>query len=402
MLLIARRYLLSPKSHSVVNVICCVSLISLLLPVAAVIVLLSVFNGFGEMIDEMSYAVESSLTVEPRQGRLFERDEIDTIALRGCDGVADFSFVAEELVLLKHGSQSGVVTLRGVDRSYVDVVDIEQNIRIGEFVTPPQDEIVVGSVMASNLGIRSLESSMIEILSLKTNALQSLIPMWQYEVDSAQLTGIVLLDQESDERLAYTSQQLMDRMMGGSEVATRLMIEVEPKYRSSSSIQGVQRRVESIIGEEYSVKRREEMNPATYDIVRYEKLGIMLICTMVMMLASFSLLGALAMLIIEKRGDIATLRAMGCSMQDVKRIFIIEGGLISGVAIILGVIIGVGVTLAQQYIGFIELPSQSMAISYYPVKLIWGDVAAVVTAAVAISELITLLVVNNIRGFNVK
>lgn len=391
MLLIARRYLLSRKSHSVVNIIAWVSILSLLLPVAAVIVLLSIFNGFGVMIADMESAIEGDLTVSRRQGKLFEMSEIDRRGVAECRGVEAMSFVTEQMLLMEHRGESAVVTLRGVDDEYHNVVEIEESVNIGEFDLS-DGKIVVGHSLASKLGMRSLYDTHIELFALKTGRLQSIIPASSYTSATATLAGVMLLDQESEDRYAFSSQSVVNHLLGREGVASRVVIAVEKGY----DVESVRSAVEGVVGDEYRVQLRSELNPAIHQIVRYEKMGVLLICSFVMILASFSLLGALTMLILEKQGDITTLRSIGFSRPAIARIFTLEGLLIGGVAIVVGVILGVGVSLVQQHFGIVELPSRSMVVTPYPVELHWGDVAGVVIIASAITLSITLLVVRRV------
>ncbi|MFR9620052.1 MAG: FtsX-like permease family protein [Rikenellaceae bacterium] len=393
MLFVARRYLFSPKSHSVVNIICCVSVVSLLMPVAAVIVLLSVFNGFSQLIGDVDHAVEGDLTVEVRSGHLFERSQIDVAAIEGLEGVEGLSFATEQMVMLRSGERSSVARLRGVDEEYASVVAIEDHVVAGEFDLSREEGygVVVSGSLMGELKARALDEQ-IEILALKTGAMQSLIPVWQYASESASVGGVVQLDEESGS-MAYGSQELVEELVGRGGIASRLMI----KVANDRHLESTQRAIQQILGDDFSVKNRAQMNPTTYNIVRYEKLGVGLICGLVMVLASFSLLGALTMLIIEKRDDVATLRAMGASAGDVRRIFLLEGGIISLCAVVLGVALGCGVTLVQQYIGIVELPSQSMVVNYYPVELMTSDVAWVVSVALLIAVSISWLTVKGVK-----
>ncbi len=366
----------------------------MMVPVAAVIILLSVFNGFGEMISEMNRAVEGDLTIESSSQEGFKRSSIDAERISEIKSVEAMSFVAEQMVLLRHDSQSVVARLRGVDEEYAKVISIENHVRWGRFEVAhgDDDRLVVGSSIAGQLGIKSLEDSDIEIVTIKGSALQSVIPLWRYKSETIALSGVVITDEQSDASIVYTSDRVLQRIGRADSMATKLMVRLAPQ----TDINAAQKELQQIVGDDLTVLRREQLDPATYDIVRYEKLGITLISMLVMIVASFSLFGAMTMLIIEKQDDIATLRAMGASMRSVKEIFLMEGGLISAIAIGVGVVIGVGVTLAQQHLGIIELPSQSMVVNYYPVKLMVSDLAWIIAIAVSIAAAVSWLVVDRL------
>ncbi len=209
-------------------------------------------------------------------------------------------------------------------------------------------------------------------------------------MSNAKLAGILLVDEESEMRYGYASQRLVNMLIERENVASRIAVRVD----GESSINRVQRDIQLIVGESFKVEQRSQLNPTIYQIIRYEKMGIALICGFVMMLASFSLLGALTMLIIEKSSDIGTLRAMGATHSTIKRIFLLEALLISGAAIVGGSILGIGVTLAQEWFGFVSLPSSTMMITTYPVKLLFSDVVGVVVGAAIIASTLSYMVIN--------
>ncbi len=391
MFFIARRYLFSPKSHSVVNIISIVSLFSLLLPVAAVVVLLSVFNGFGAMIGSMDRAMESDLTLTLVEGKLFDEREIDKARLTQISGVEALSYSTEQLMLLEYKGQTKLLTLRGVEADYTNVLSVADHIAVGQFATEVDslDCIVVGGTVTTNFGIRALNGVNFTLYSLKTGRLHSMLPTGSFSSCDAKLSGVLLLDQASEERYGYVSRRLINGMLGDEYALSRVMF----RLSDGADMERVRREILGVVGEGYELRSRQEMNPALYEIIKVEKLGVLLICSLVMVLASFSLVGALAMLIIEKRGDIMTLRSIGATRRDIRNIFLTEGLLISGVAIAFGVILGVGVTLAQHYFGFVELPVSSMLTQSYPVELQWSDVVNVVAIALLISAVLSQIVV---------
>ncbi len=405
MLLIARRYLLSTKSHSVVNIIAWVSLLSLLLPVAAVVILLSIFNGLGAMVSDIERYVEGDLTLRLREGRHFSIEELEADRLRSIDGVEALSFVSDQMALLSCGDNNSLVTLRGVDRFYGDVVGIEERLYTGDFTTHTKEEdgesgmsVILGHTLAAKLGARSVGRSVVEAISLKTSRLQRAIGVGRESRVSATLAGILSLDPEYDERYAYTSIEDVNSLIGREGVATRVSIKVNDRYK----LEETKRDIEAIVGDRYRVEGRSELNPTMHQIIRYEKLGVLLISSFVMLLASFSLIGALTMLIIEKSDDITTLRAVGMTRGGIESIFFKEGLLIGGVAIAIGVALGSLVTLAQQYFGMVELPTSSMTRIAYPVDLQLSDVVSVMAIALVLTVTISRIISRKMVGSRIN
>lgn len=303
----ARRYLFSPKSRSVINVIAGVSVLSFAMPVAAMIVLLSVLNGFGDFAKSMSSAFDADLTVAPREGQTFASAEIDSLALTRVKGVGVVSYLLEQQVLLERDGLQTMATLRGVDDRYTEVFPIEETIPLGSWSvrTGDLDRLVLGRDMARTLGIRSLVRAEVAVYALRRGSFSSLLPVDGYSVRRLDVGGLFFLDLESENEYALTSlraaQELFDRPGRISAISVRVA--------DGADAEKVRREIAGIVGDDFTVRTRDEMNALFFRLVAYEKWGVFFISLLVLVLASFSVVGTLVMLMIEKRDDVATLRA---------------------------------------------------------------------------------------------
>ncbi len=392
MFLFVKRYLLAKKSHSVVNIITTLSLVAVSFPVAAVIILLSVFNGFGELIMQANKVVDPDVMVVRSHGNLFEVESIPTAQIEALDGVKALSMVSEQTVILGYDGRQAVATLRGVDSMFLDVVPLAESIIRGKYNVElgELDRLVLGGALAYRLGSRNVVDSYVEIYSLKGSGFSSLLPMSNYTSRRLKLMGLYSADMQSEERYVLTSLRAVQMLTQSEGRASQLMIALS----SSADEKRVIESISSLLGDEFEVKSRYEMNPMMYDIVSYEKWGVLFISLLIMVLASFSLIGALSMLIIEKRGDVLTLRAMGASWSFIRRIFFGEGLMISGCGVALGAILGCGVTLIQQNFGIVKIPALTFLSNQYPVELLLSDVLIVIVASLAISILLSKIVVS--------
>ncbi|MFR9523335.1 MAG: FtsX-like permease family protein [Rikenellaceae bacterium] len=391
MFLFVRRYLFAKKSHSVVNIITALSLVAISLPVAAVIILLSVFNGFGQLVQLSNRVIDPDITIVRAKGNFFHIDSIDRHSLEAIDGVKALSFVAEQTMLMEHDSRQAVVTLRGVDSAYLDVVPFEECIDKGEYQVAlgELDRIILSRSMAYRLAAQHIVGRFVELYALKDSGFSSLLPMSNYTQRSIKLAGLYSADIESEERYAITSIRAVQRLTSSEGRATQLFIGVEDGFDTSTVIKSLK----SALGEGFEVKSRYELNPMLYDIIEYEKWGVLFISLLIMLLASFTLIGALSMLIIEKRDNIATLRAMGGSWRFVRGIFFGEGLLISSVGVAVGVAVGCVIALAQKYLGLVKIPARTFLSDHYPVELLFSDVLIVVVLSLAISLTLSYIVV---------
>ncbi len=390
MLFIAQRYLFSKKSRSVINIIAGVSLISVATPVAAIIILLSIFNGFGSMVESLNGAVDGELTISAARGQHFAIEDVDTARLRRVEGIEALTMVSEQRVLLRYGERESVATLRGVDENYPEVVPIGEHVQYGEFRTHlgELNRVVMGGAMAQKLGVRRLHDATITLYSLRESRLSALVPTMRFEQESAKLAGVYSLDAQSEGEYIYAPRRVANALLGGGDRVSHIVLSLRAGYKREA----VQRELRDVVGQNFNVLRREELNAVLYDIIKYEKWGIIFISIMVMILASLSLIGVVAMLITEKRHDMVTLRTMGASRENLRKIFFLQGMMISKIGVWSGLAIGVVVTLCQQHFGMVKLPAGGFMIDAYPVELQVGDVVGVLFVSLSIAAILNYIV----------
>lgn len=389
--LFARRYFFSPHSRSVVNLISGLSVAAVAMPVAAMIILLSVFNGFESLVRSMYSLFDADLTITPRTGRTFEASSLDTAALRRLPGIEGLALQLEESVLLEAGERQATTTLRGVDEGYATLFPLGGAIVAGSGSTGAGDggRLVMGQSMAWALGIHALAGADVTVYAVRRGSFSTLLPLENYTRRTLPVGGVFSLDLESEQNYVLApldaAQQLFNHPGRVSAAALRTAADAD-----AARLRGA---VAATAGDAFEVRTREELRASFYRIMTYEKWGIFLIALLVLVVASFSVVGALAMLIAEKRGEIATLRALGADTRLVRRIFRTEGLLICTAGAIAGVVLGVGACLVQQHFGLIEIPAESFLTKSYPVEFRPGDLAAVLAAFAAVALLLTGLTV---------
>lgn len=372
--LFALRYLFSPKSRSVINIIAGVSVLSFAMPVAAMIVLLAILNGFGSFMRSVSSAFDADLTLTPREGLLFAAESLDTAALASVEGVEALSFLLEEQVLLARDGRQATALLRGIDARYGEVFPL------GEMLLPDSREpsggsaprLIVGRDLAvRTLGLRDLTAPEAElsVYALRRGSFSSLLPLDGYSVRRFEVGGIFVHDQEREARYVLCPIEavrgLLDRPQAASALSLRL--------RDGADLRQTRREVERTAGDRFEVRTREEMNDLFFRMLSYEKWGIFLIMVLVLLLASCSVVGTLVMLMIEKREDAATLRALGADTAFIRSVFVGEGMLIGLAGALAGGVLGIALCLLQQHYGLIRIPIETALLQSYPVELRWSD-----------------------------
>ena len=376
----ARRYLFSPKSRSVVNLISGLSVVAVAMPVAAMIILLSVFNGFESLVKSMYSAFDADLTVSARLGQTFPADAIDTAAVARIPGVEAFSFVLEQSALLEHAGRQATATVRGVDDAYAAVFPLDSVVSAGEYRVRLGDieRLVMGQSMTYMLGIRSLADADVNVYAVRRGSFSSLLPF------------------ETERTYVLASLRLAQELFSHPGRVSGLVV----RLREGADAEQVRQALARLSGDDYRVRTRHELRASFYRIMTYEKWGIFFISLLVLVIASFSVVGALAMLIVDKRRDIVTLRALGADTSLVRAIFRSEGLLICGLGAACGALLGVGLSLLQQHFGLIEIPAETLLAKSYPVEFRPGDLLAVLVAFGLVAYVISNITVRSMVKHN--
>lgn len=386
----ARRYLFSPKSRSVVNLISGLSVVAVAMPVAAMIILLSVFNGFESLVRSMCSSFDAPLTITLRRGQTFDTGAVDTTAISRISGVRGLSFVLEQSALLEHQGRQSTATVRGVDDAYEQVLPVGDAVSVGtpEVRLGDLDNLLIGQSMAYMLGIRSLADADVAVYAVRRGSFSSLLPIENYTRRTLPVEGVFSLDLETERQYVLSSLRFAQELFGYPGKATSLLVGV-----ADADAGRLREEVRQIVGEDFRVQTREELRASFYRIMTYEKWGIFFISLLVLVVASFSVVGALSMLIVDKRADIVTLRALGADRGLLRAIFRSEGLLICALGAAVGVVLGVGASLAQQYLGLIEIPAETFLTKSYPVEFRFTDLLAVVASFAGVAVLLSNLTV---------
>lgn len=383
---IARRYLFSPHSRSVVNLISGLSVAAVAVPVAAMVILLSVFNGFETLVKSMYSAFDADLTLTPRRGQTFVQTDLDTAALRRIPGVAALSCTLEQSVLLEHAGRQATATVRGVDDSYGEVFDLEDAVTTGEWRVRLGDleRLVIGQSMAWMLGIRTLADADVTLYAVRRGSFSTLLPMDNYTRRTEPVGGVYVLDLDTERTYVLSSLRLAQSLFEAEGRVSGVVFRLTP----DADVERTREVVSAAAGDSFRVQTRDELRASFYRIMTYEKWGIFFIALLVLVIASFSVVGALSMLIVEKRRDIATLRALGADTPLLRRIFRTEGMLICGLGAVIGLLLGVSLSLVQQHFGVIEIPAESFLTKSYPVKFRLSDLFAVAVSFALVAVLL--------------
>lgn len=366
---IAKRYLLGKKSQNAINIISGISVLGITTGTMALVIVLSVFNGFDSVVKSLYNTFDPDIQISSIAGKTFTPDPATTQAIRSLPGVSALSEVMEENVLLLYDDRQHIATVKGVDDAFKNVSGLDSMIVDGEMKLKDQNRsyVVVGRGVAYNLGIRL---SFIDPLFIYTIDRTARINMSQPEESIRRNfiypSGIFEIEQDFDSRYIICPIDFVRELLLYEEEVTYLELKLDPLFPEEE----VREEIISLMGEDFHVKNREQQNEMFYRVMRSEKWAIFLILTFILIIASFNVIGSLSMLIIDKKKDILTLRNMGAGNRLIKQIFLMEGWLISVLGSISGLILGSAISWIQQRFGVIELTgSGSFIIDAYPVRI---------------------------------
>ena len=383
----ALKYLTSRKSHSVINIIATVSLVAVVVPVAAMVILLSVFNGFESLVRDLYKVVDADIEITAEQGVPLEDTELRS-DIAAVEGVEALSFVVERQAMLSYRDNRVAVTLRGVDADYRKVVPIEEHIAYGnaEVEWGDFDRLLVGEGVTYELGLYSMVAGDVEVFSLGGGSIGSLLPVVAMSRERMEVCGSFVIDQQHASSFALTSLRAAQRIFN-RERADKVLV----KVAEGVSHRNVASSLSNCLGEGYEVTLREDKNEGFYAIMRYEKWAIFFVSMLVLVVASLSIIGTVIMLVIEKQDERSTLLSMGADNGFIRGIFVREGLLIAGLGGVIGLILGVAITLAQQHFGFVKMPNGNFLVENYPVELHVGDLIVIFILFVAVAMAVSLV-----------
>ena len=383
-----------------VNVISWVSLIGLLISTAALIVVLSVYNGIGEITRGLFSTFDPELIVEPAEGKTFHTADIDYSALCQTDGVERVAQIAAETAWLTYGDRQAIVTLRGVDENYRSISGLDTVLHNGAYQLTLADApaLIVGGEIFYSLGMNLLSNRPAAVHIPKRGTTSMGLTMDQaFNIGYAYPVASFFIQQDIDRRFVVTHIDFVRSLMDyAPDEVTALAI----KLRPGADPQKVKQLLTSHLSpftSHLTVKDRYDQQPLYFKIFRTERLGIYLILSLIALISTLSLVASLSLLIINKRHDIFILRSMGMTVRQVRRAFATEGLLICLVAVVAGLLLGFVVCFLQQHFGIIRMGDGNFVVSAFPVAMRGVDFLATFLLVMAISGASVFLTVRR-RG----
>lgn len=398
-LFIARRYLFAKKSHNVINIISAISAVGMAIGTAALIIILSIYNGFDELVKSTLSNVEPDILITPAKGKVFIPNGETFDRIRQNPLIDEYDLILQENVFVDYDGHQGIAKAKGVDSAFEAESPLAEHITNGEFSLHKGQlpQMVVGAGLAYKMGMNPAFLASAELyFPIRDRNFSLANPAASIETVRMRPSGIFSVNQQIDNDLIILPIEQMRKLLGYEEEVSGVelrLVEGSTAKDLRSAIKDIQKE----LGPGFKVLDRFRQNPSLYKMMRYEKAAIFLILIFVIIIIALNIFGSITMLIIEKKDDIETYRSLGATDQMLRRTFTLEGWLISLLGLAAGLVIGIGFSLAQQHFGFIKMPG-SFLVNAYPVILQWQDVLATIAGVALIGYIIALLPVRrNIR-----
>ena len=394
-LFIAGRYLFARKSHNVINIISAISVIGMAVGTAALIIFLSVYNGFDGIIRKSLSDLDPDYLITPAKGKTFVPEGEAFDWAYDCPYVLTMSSVLQENVFVSYDGRQGVAKAKGVGAVFEDESGIRNYVRSGEFRlhNGSLPMCAVGSGFAYKMNISPNFLAPLEIwFPDREESISLTNPMASIHSLKARPSCVFSINSDVDASLIILPLEGMRSLLGYEDEVSGVEIRLIPDCTRRQKKE-VLNTLQAKLGDDFRVLDRISQNESLYKMMKYEKASLFLILVFIIIIIGFNIFGSLSMLIIEKQEDIETFRSMGADDPLIRRFFVLEGWLISLLGLAIGLVLGICLTLVQQKFGVIPMPGNYL-VSSYPVQLRWSDVLVTALSVSVIGYLIALIPVS--------
>ena len=377
--LFAWRYFKAKKTTNAINIIAWISIMAIVIGTAALILVLSVFNGFEGLVKSLYSSFYPDLKISPATGKMLTLTPEQLQKIRGVGGIRALSRIVEERALLQNrafeadsADYQSIIYLKGVDEEYTKVAQVASHIVEGQFNTGNVDSplLVLGAGIQNAVSV-STESNIrpLALYMPRKGSVDLQNPLNSLSGESVQTSGTFVIQQDFDNRYALTNMEFVKRMMAmDADQYSSVELSASPE-----SVEDAQAAIQALLGKNYRVETRYQQNASLYSVMKVEKWIIYAILSLILVVAAFNMVGALTMLVLEKKADIRILHSLGGSRSFIQRIFLSEGLLLAGIGGGMGMLIAGIIGWLQTEYHLISLQGSTFMIEYFPVKMVPGD-----------------------------
>ena len=368
---IASRYFFTRSKQSVINIINYIALSVVLIATAALLIVLSAFSGLKDFGLSFSNVFDPDFRVEAVQGKVLEVDSVALASIKQLDGILAVSGIIEDKVFLNYRDKNHVVYLKGVDSTYQKVIESDRFLSSGAWFSKELDEVVIGGGVAQVLSLGVYDYNDFLVLTVPKRSASATQLKEPFINKTALVSGIYSVSEELDKKYMFSNLSFArDLFQRKGNVYSSLELKVDPSLNRKQ----LEEQLQALLKTPIRIRSRTELNAALFKMLNTEQMAIYLIFTLVIIIALFNVVGALIMMILEKRPQLKVLYALGVQPKEIRLIFFYLGGMISWVGGGLGILLGTTLVLLQRYFPFLYVPGTNFP---YPVRLELQNVAMV-------------------------
>ncbi|OAD90971.1 hypothetical protein A7A78_03915 [Aequorivita soesokkakensis] len=364
-LYIAKRYLFSKSSNNAINIITAIAAIGVVVGAMSLFIVLSGFSGLKDFSLQFTNEFDSDLKILPESGKSITFSEAQKAQLQNIEGIQNFSEIIEERVFLHYKGKNHIAYIKGVDSRYGKVTQLDSIMYFGEWFVPHEHQVVVGlsTIAKLSMGVNDY-SNLLEVYVPKpgTGQLNALDPSEAFNKENVVVSGVYQVNEDLDAKYVFSDLDFARNLL--SMDSTKIS-SIEMKLLPNASEEKVRSKIEEIFPKNILIKNRIQQNDALYKMLNAENLAVYLIATLVVIIALFNVIGSIIMMVLDKRKNIKTLYNMGASLKEIRRIFFLQGTLMSLLGGMLGIFLGILAVLAQLKFEFVSITSTLP----YPVQL---------------------------------
>ena len=389
---VARRYLFSKKSTHVINVISSISVVGVAVATMALVIVLSVFNGFHDLVATLFTSFDPQLKVVPVEGKTAPADDPILTEIRQLPQVDVATETVEDQALAVYQGRQAMVKIKGVDDNFAELSHIGDILYGDGTFSLHAANLQYGTLgirLAQTLGVGAQWDRFLKIYAPKKEGqlVDLSNPGDGFVADSLNSPGVLFAVKQSkyDKNYIVTSISFARNLFGQQG----MLSDLEIRLKEGSDLNAVKAQMQKIAGEKYRVLDRFEQQEDTFKIMSIEKLMAYIFLTFILVVACFNIIGSLSMLIIDKKNDVVTLRNLGATDKQITHVFLFEGRMIAVIGAVIGIGLGLLLCLLQQQYGFVRLGDSegSFIVDAYPVSVHYSDVAIIFVTVIAVGWL---------------
>lgn len=382
---IAKRYLVSKKSTNAINIISWISIVAIAITTAALVIILSAMNGLTSVVADLYHAIEPDLKITAVNSKYISDKKTISDKIKSIHGINHISYSIEENALVKLDEKQAVVTVKGVDNEFKKLTQFDTVVYEGNYRFEYNNQYygVFGRGIAGKLGINVNDFvSPISIYAPTRGKVESMNPEDAFNKLSISPAGIFSLNDDFDFKFVLIDLKAAQQLFDCPDSFSTIEIGIENK----NELEQIQEQLSEKLGVNYQIKNRFQLNDVLFKTLKTEKLWTFLILAFILIIATFNIIGALTMLIIEKKKDIKTLYNLGADQKFIRNIFMKEGFLITSVGALSGLILGITICILQQQFHLVTFDDQSV-IPFYPIEMQWKDFVWIISLVMGIGFL---------------